>query len=148
MTRFVENDGGRAAAGFKPSGGDCVARSISIITGRPYMDVYRDLAEGGKAQRGKKSSPRTGMFTQRKWFKDYMTVRGFEWVPTMTVGSGCKVHLNADELPKGRLVISVSKHYTAMIDGVIHDTFDPSRDGERCVYGYWIHRNTEQDHPV
>jgi hypothetical protein len=32
----------------------------------------------------------------------------------------------------------VSKHYCAVIDGVIHDTSDPSRDGTRCVYGYWI----------
>ena len=22
-------------------------------------------------------------------------------------------------------------------DGVVHDTYDPSRDGTRCVYGYW-----------
>lgn len=141
MTVFIVNDGGRAAAGFKPSGGDCVARSITIITGRPYMEVYRELAEGGKSQRGKKSSPRNGIFTQRKWFKDYMAGQGFEWVPTMSIGSGCKVHLNADELPNGRLVISVSRHYTAMIDGEIHDTSDPSRDGERCVYGYWIYNN-------
>lgn len=21
--------------------------------------------------------------------------------------------------------------------GMVHDTFDPSRDGTRCVYGYW-----------
>ena len=33
--------------------------------------------------------------------------------------------------------MSVSKHITAVVDGVIHDTFDPSRDGTRCVYGYW-----------
>jgi hypothetical protein len=148
MTGFADNDGGRAAAGFKPSGGDCVTRSIAIITGRPYMEVYRDLADGGKAQRGKKSSPRSGMLTQRKWFKDYMIGQGFQWVATMRIGSGCRVHLNADEMPKGRLVASVSKHYTAMIDGVIHDTFDPSRDGERCVYGYWIYRKTEEDRAV
>ena len=24
-----------------------------------------------------------------------------------------------------------------MIDGVIHDTYDPTRGGTRCVYGYW-----------
>jgi hypothetical protein len=26
----------------------------------------------------------------------------------------------------------------AVIDGVIHDTFNPSRGGSRCVYGYWV----------
>jgi hypothetical protein len=25
------------------------------------------------------------------------------------------------------------------IDGVIHDTHDPSRNGTRFVYGYWQH---------
>jgi hypothetical protein len=55
----------------------------------------------------------------------------------MQIGSGCTVHLSADELPSGRLVVSVSKHLTAVIDGVIHDTHDPSRRGTRCVYGYW-----------
>jgi hypothetical protein len=50
----------------------------------------------------------------------------------------------------GRLVVRVSKHVCAVIDGVIRDTHDPSRvtevlgaDGRvrlahRCVYGYWI----------
>jgi hypothetical protein len=56
----------------------------------------------------------------------------------MLVGSGCKVHLVANELPMGRLVISVSKHLTAMIDGVIHDVYpNVARGGKRAVYGYW-----------
>jgi len=25
----------------------------------------------------------------------------------------------------------------AVIDGVINDTYDCSREGTRCVYGYW-----------
>jgi hypothetical protein len=62
---------------------------------------------------------------------------GWVWTPTMQIGSGCTVHLRADELPPGRLVVSVSKHLTAVIDGVIHDTHDCSRRGTRCVYGYW-----------
>jgi hypothetical protein len=62
---------------------------------------------------------------------------GWMWTPTMQIGSGCTVHLRADELPPGRLVVSVSKHLTAVIDGVIHDTHDCSRRGTRCVYGYW-----------
>lgn len=56
----------------------------------------------------------------------------------MTIGSGCKVHLKASELPNGRLVCFVSRHFVAVIDGAILDTYDPSRDGTRCVYGYMI----------
>ena len=38
----------------------------------------------------------------------------------------------------GRIIVRLSKHYTCLIDGIIHDTHDPSRNGTRCVYGYWI----------
>jgi hypothetical protein len=55
----------------------------------------------------------------------------------MQIGSGCRVHLRADELPGGRLVVALSRHSTEVIDGVIHDRHDCSREGTRCVYGYW-----------
>jgi hypothetical protein len=140
---FTFNDGGRQAAGFKGTTGDCVARSIAIASGLPYSEVYAKLAQETGSQRagkaGKRSaSARNGINVGRKWFKDYMASIGFVWVPTMGIGTGCKVHLNADELPKGRLIVSVSKHYTALIDGVINDLYNPDRGGKRCVYGYWV----------
>jgi len=55
----------------------------------------------------------------------------------MKIGSGCKVHLSSNELPDGRLIVKVSKHITAVIDGVLNDTYDCSRNGTRCVYGYF-----------
>lgn len=161
MDGFIYDDGGRAAAGFRGKAGDCVTRSIAIVSGRPYLEVYQRLAAGtGQQRAGKRgkrpATARAGINTKRKWFRDYMAELGFIWIPTMRVGSGCKVHLLASELPAGRLVVVVSKHYTAMIDGVIHDTFDPRREpetvawyddnqkvthvttsGGRCVYGYW-----------
>jgi hypothetical protein len=45
--------------------------------------------------------------------------------------------LFAEGLPPGRLVVSLSKHYVAVINGTIYDTHYPDRDGTRCVYGYW-----------
>ena len=42
----------------------------------------------------------------------------------------------------GRLIVAVSRHYCAVIDGVIHDLYDPSRNGTRCVYGYWKQAET------
>lgn len=143
MTNFTYNDGGRAAAGFRGKAGDCVTRAIAIATGLPYREVYDRLAEGHATQRassrtGKKPrTAREGIYTQRKWFKDYMTSLGFVWTPTMGIGQGCTVHLRAEELPPGRLVVNVSRHSVAVIDGVIHDTYDPSRGENRCVYGYW-----------
>jgi hypothetical protein len=140
---FQFDDGGRAAAGFKGKAGDCVVRAVAVASGRPYKDVYRELAMGCGEQRatkrtGKRSaSARNGINTKRKWFKNYMGELGFSWTPTMTIGSGCKVHLRSEELPHGRIVVALSRHYAAVIDGVLHDTYCDDRAGTRCVYGYW-----------
>jgi hypothetical protein len=141
--KFVYNDGGRSTAGLRGRAGDCVARAIAITTQIPYPDVYYRLSiENGK-QRISSRTPKQratadlGIYTTRKWFHDYMTELGFVWTPTMGIGTGCQVHLRHGELPMGRLVVSVSRHLTAVIDGIIYDTHDPSRKGTRCVYGYY-----------
>jgi hypothetical protein len=36
----------------------------------------------------------------------------------VSIGGGCTVHLRDGELPRGRLIVSVSKHVLAVIDGV------------------------------
>ena len=118
--QFIYDDGGRADTGRKGNAGDCVCRSIAIASGLDYDEVYAVLANGNANQRagkaGKRSrSARNGIITKRKWFKDYMRSIGFEWTPTMGIGTGCKVHLHDGELPMGRLVVSVSKHYTAVM---------------------------------
>ena len=138
---FQYNDGGRSAAGFKGEAGDCVTRAISIATGIPYLEVYDALNEQAQRERprkgkGKRSSARTGV--RRPTYERYLSSLGWTWVPTMQVGSGCKVHLKADELPNGRLLVAVSRHMVAVINGVVHDTDDPSRGGTRCVYGYYL----------
>lgn len=142
--QFIQTDGGRSAAGFKGSAGDCVARAVTLVSGRPYAEIYKALAVGTGDQRASKKSKKRGatasrgIDTQRLWFKAYMQALGFRWVPTMAIGSGCKVHLHEAELPPGRLVVAVSRHYAAVIDRVLFDTHDCSRNGKRCVYGYWI----------
>lgn len=138
--RFQHNDGGRQYSGFKGSTGDCVTRSIAIVTGKPYQEVYDALNLLGENERfGKrkrtKSNSRTGVF--KTTYNKYLKSLGYEWTPTMGIGTGCKVHLRGDELPNGRLIVRVSKHITAMIDGVINDTSECSRTGTRCVYGYY-----------
>ena len=147
--KFNYNDGGRASAGYKGFASDCVCRSICIVTGLQYQDVYDRLAKGNANQRkgkreGKKAGVKTashGINTKRKWFEEYMTELGFEWIPTMKVGEGCKVHLRANELPSGKIIVNVSKHFSAVIDGVLNDTYDCSRGGNRCVYGYYKLKN-------
>ena len=137
---FIENDGGRAAAGYSGFTGDCTCRSIAIATGRPYQEIY-DLINARcrswfPSSGISKHSARTGIPTAQ--VRELMEELGARWVPTMKIGSGARVHLAAGELPMGRLVARCSRHLVAVVDGVVHDTYDPSRDGTRCVYGYWV----------
>lgn len=137
---FQYNDGGRKDAGYKGEASDCVVRAIAIATEKPYQEVYDAVNEIGKSEHnGKnkkgKSSARNGVF--KYTIKKYLTSLGWKWTPTMFVGQGCKTHLKASELPAGRIIVDVSKHMTVVINGVVHDTHDPSRNETRCVYGYW-----------
>jgi len=143
--QVIITDGGRASSARwrGKAKGDCVTRAIAIVTGRSYCEVYDRLATGNATQRRSKRTGKRGMTadhginTNRKWFRDYMAELGFVWVPIMGIGTGCKVHMRDGELPNGRLVVSLSKHYSAVIDGVVFDTHDPCRGGTRCCYGYW-----------
>ena len=134
--KFIYDDGGRKEAGFKGTTGDCVCRSVSIATGLPYSEVYKLINEFGKKEcRKDKSSARTGVY--KATIRRIMEHLGWEWHPTMFVGQGCKVHMREDELPKGRIVVNLSRHSAAVIDGVLYDTYDCTRNGTRCVYGYF-----------
>ena len=143
MAEFILNDGGRAAAGYKGSAGDCGVRALSIVTGLDYAEVYKTVGEfcklekPSKTRRGK-SSPRTGI--HRVTFDKIAEHYGLEWVGIMKVGQGVTVHVRADELPRGRMVLNLSRHFAAYCDGAVLDTHDPRRSGTRAVYGYWIAR--------
>lgn len=136
MIQFNYNDGGRAEAGFKGTTGDCACRVIAIVTGLSYIDIYNKINEvaqtehTGKHKRGI-SNARIGVY--RDNVKQIMLSFGYKWTPAMLIGQGCKVHLSADELPQGRILCNVSKHYVAVIDGVINDIYDCSRNGKSVV---------------
>lgn len=138
---FLFNDGGRKNAGYVGETGDCACRAIAIATQSDYQTIYDLINHYGKMEKHSKrkrgtSNARTGVYryTMDKIMLEHF---GWKWNPTMKIGQGCKVHLKADELPMGRILCNVSKHYCAVIDGVVNDTHDPSREGTRCVYGYY-----------
>lgn len=140
---YLQDDGGRSQSGVKTKSSDCVTRAIAIASGLPYATIHDMLLNGAsgerkvRGKRGSHPSNGNGVHTSRKWFKELMATLGFVFVPTMGIGTGCTVHLREGELPSGRLVVSVSGHYTAVVDGVLHDLHDCSREGNRCVYGYY-----------
>ena len=146
---FIYSDGGRSKY-FKASNvGDCVTRAICNATGKDYLEVYKRLKELAKEEsiknhRGhKKSSVRDGVF--KETWKYYLEEINWKRVKTMDMGSKERVHLRDGELPNNIIaIVQVSKHLTCVKNGVIYDTYDCSRDGDRMVYGYYVPMTTEE----
>jgi hypothetical protein len=142
---MIMSDGGRSIY-FQGTAGDCGTRAICNATGMDYKEVYDSLQRISKNW-GKKATKRnlqirnnsvrngTYMEVMRYYLEEEL---GWTWVATSGIGVKTAVHVRGDELPKGALIVRVSKHYTAMVDGVLIDNHDCSRQGTRKVYGYWI----------
>ena len=132
---WIHNDGGRTAAGYHGTAGDCVTRAIAIVTDLNYQTVYDELAQRA-AQNGGPRSARNGI--PASIYRPFLAELGFVWHPKMSIGSGCTHHLRPGEVPStGSHIIRLTKHLVALVDGILHDTHDPSRGGTRCVYGWW-----------
>ena len=135
MSAWVYDDGGRSEAGYKAdTTGDCAVRAVAIATEQDYRETYNALRRKQKAM-GYTWDIRKGVW--KETMHAYMADLGWTWTPKMRPGQRERTHVKASELPAGRLVLSLSRHYLAFVDGVAHDTYDPTRDGSRTVYGYW-----------
>lgn len=135
LMEYIYNDGGRSKY-FKGKAEDCVCRAISIASNRDYKEVYNSLKKA-------LGTPRNGVFTTNKAFKDWMVANGFVWTPCSGIGVKTSVHFIEGELPKGRLVCSVAKHYVAVVDDKVYDTWDSrynSFNEIRRIYGYWEYK--------
>lgn len=140
--KWIYSDGGRSKY-FKGYANDCVCRSIAIANKMDYKEVYdliTDYIRKEPLDDLYVTNARAGVSKDlsRKILEDL----GWVYTPTMKFGSGCTIHLKKEELPKGRLIVQVSKHLTTVIDGIIYDTYDPSRNETRCVYGIWTKKQT------
>lgn len=87
--KFVYDDGGRAAAGYKGSTSDCTTRAITIATGTPYQTVYDAINGLAKSEkRGKRkrgiSNARTGVYKQTS--RKFLESLGWRWTACMEIG--------------------------------------------------------------
>lgn len=135
LMEFIYSDGGRSNY-FKGVTRDCVCRAIAIASDRDYLEVYQSMKKAI-------GSPRNGVQTHKKAFKDWMTANGFVWVACSGIGCKTSVHFIKGELPQGRLVCSVAKHYVAVVDDKVFDIWDSrynSFNELRRIYGYWVYQ--------
>ncbi|MBV9344668.1 MAG: hypothetical protein JOZ03_06720 [Gammaproteobacteria bacterium] len=114
-------------------------RAIAIATGRSYREIYAELAAVAAAEtsRGtrRRNHPRTWL--RQSTVRRFLEAHGWTFVTTTTPGGRPRLRLRAVELPAGRILVALSRHLCAVVDGVLHDTYDCSRAGTRRVYGYF-----------
>ena len=144
---WTYDDGGRAAAGYPRPARDCHARAIANAARRDYQIIYDLINVHGQAERpragrnGKRASRSTARGGVHKpTTRRIMAELGWTWHPLMGIGTGCQVHLAQGEVPcrpGERIIVQLSGHVAAVVDGVVRDTHDCTRGGTRCVYGVW-----------
>lgn len=100
---------------------DCVIRSLSVLTDRPWREVYDELTDlAGDVGL---------MFDRVEFVEDYLDDRyPRECHYSKTVGEFAK------EYPYGKYAVTMEGHITAIINGDIIDTFNPSNRIMRCAW--------------
>ena len=151
---FVFDDGGRGNHFKSKKVGDCVTRAVALATEIEYKIVY-DFFSRFNEKNGHTKSARNGVGWygegKKSKFRITMNELGFDWIPLMKCGQGCTHHLLRNELESfgNNFIAKVSGHLVAVVDLKIHDTYDCSREGTRCVYGVykkndnWNRQDTE-----
>jgi hypothetical protein len=127
MIRHIHDDGGRMAAGFLTTAGDCAVRAVAIASGRPYEFVYDELS------RLENASPDKGVRSNESFVR-WMDANGFRLIKQRKL-----VRLTYRRFKRGRYVVTalcrgmIDKpsgllvgHAFAVIDGVVHDTLRPT----------------------
>lgn len=100
---------------------DCVIRCLSILKDKSWREIYDELSYLA-ANDGY-------MFDNVSFVEDYLDDRyNRECHYSKYVGEFVKEH------PIGKYAITMNNHITALIDGVIYDTFDPSDRIMRCAW--------------
>ena len=100
---------------------DCTIRALSILTDKTWRETQEELS---------RIANRDGyMIDDVVFVEDYLDDRyKRECHYSKTVGEF------AEEFPYGRYAVTMNGHITAIIDGVIYDTFNPSNRIMRCAW--------------
>lgn len=134
--KWIFNDGGREAAihdghgdtiGFLKQMGDCATRAIAIATGIP---IAREKYERRRKQ------PNHGIYNGL--IQRYMTELG--WKRTLCQQFGRENKMQFGDLPqKGRLVVVTTRHCCALINGVLHDTWNCATK-PYIIHSFWMNK--------
>ena len=116
---YERDDGGRADAGYRGSAGDCVTRAAAILTGLPYREVYRKMADAERRYGSGKRSARNGISKKAspKVFADLGLVK-------VKIPRGPRPTFTEAHERFGDCIVTTTKHLAAIVDGKLRDTSD------------------------
>lgn len=124
--------------GERPS---CVACAISNASNIPYLEVVCELKKLAKLERGGSTVRRSNLNNgfRRITYSKLLDKLGAVWTEERT-------SFEEENLPiSHRLVVSVPNHLSAIVNGEIHDLFDPRANDhrrfgyyQRRIYGWWL----------
>lgn len=137
MIDIMLDDGGRAASGRKGSAGDCVTRAAAILTGRPYDEMYRLVAQFNRDHERTRSA-RNGVKTKLvpKLYGDLGLVK-------VKLPAGPRPTYTEAHARYGDCIVGTRKHVCAIVGGALRDTFD----GRFYYWNSYTGRKTESDDP-
>lgn len=102
---------------------DCAIRAISLAEGKSWDSTYEQLSDFAKKE--------AITLSEIEFIDNYLADRYERYCQNeklLTVGDFANLGLF------GKWLATMSGHITAIIDGVIYDTFDPSDRYLWCVY--------------
>lgn len=100
---------------------DCVVRSLSLLTNKSWSEIYDELSDLANED--------AYMIDSVAFVEDYLDDR---YKRTCHYSKTLAEFVN--EFPFGKYAVTMNGHITAVIDGVIFDTFDPSKRIIRCSW--------------
>ncbi len=108
--------------------GDCVVRALAVAEAKSWVEVYDELCKIGREV--------FEMPNSKPVYEKYLLSRGWvkQKMPKFSNGKRFKVSDLANDRKSGAMVVSVSKHLVAVVDGCIHDTW---YSGQKAVFNFY-----------
>lgn len=100
---------------------DCVVRALSLLSGETWRDMYAELSYLAKKE--------GYMIDNVEFVENYLDSKyKRECHYSKTLGEF------VNEFPKGKYAVTMDNHITAVVDGIVLDTFDPTNRIIRCSW--------------
>jgi hypothetical protein len=125
---YKYDDGGKSETTLKGAS-DCGIRAVAIACEISYMDARHLLKEF--SNKGKLGSRAISNGIYKEDMEATLSSLGWSWRSAPKF-EGRKARYY--DMPRGRVIVRMAKHYAAVIDGNLHDAWDSS---QKMVYGYW-----------